>query len=218
MGEEIVAAALLEFGGEVGGPVGSVGFEGVGEDGVGWGGAEGFDEGFAYGFEVGGYGLVAEGVEDVAFGSYGGSFDLLFGVAGDEEEGGAGGEGDGGDGMLRPVVGMGWAVAASQCFGFAVDDGGGDEGFAFVEGGRSDGGGVGGDGDFGGAEAAGGFGEGGGGAAVGPAAAEGDVDAEAELAAFGLGVVDGVEHGGGEEGEVLEAFGGVVEDFGVDEG
>ncbi len=56
------------------------------------------------------------------------------------------------------------------------------------------------------------------GAAVGPAAAEGDVDAEAESAAFGLGVVDGVEHGGGEEGEVLEAFGGVVEDFGVDEG
>jgi hypothetical protein len=35
------------------------------------------------------HGLVAEGVEDVAFGSYGGSLDLLFGVAGDEEEGGA---------------------------------------------------------------------------------------------------------------------------------
>ena len=30
--------------------------------------------------------------------------------------------------------------------------------------------------------------------------------------------MDGVEHGGGEEGEVLEAFGGIVEDFGVDEG
>ena len=68
------------------------------------------------------------------------------------------------------------------------------------------------------AEAGGGFGEGGGGAAVGPAAAEGDVDAQAELAAFGLGVGDGVEHLGREEGEVLEAFGGVVEDFGVDEG
>ena len=79
-------------------------------------------------------------------------------------------------------------------------------------------GGVGGDGDFDGAEAAGGFGEGGVGTAVGPAAAEGDVDAEAELAAFGLGVVDGVEHGGGEEGKVLEAFGGIVEDHGVDEG
>ena len=38
------------------------------------------------------------------------------------------------------------------------------------------------------------------------------------LAAFGLGVVDGVEHGGGEEGEVLDVAGGVVEDFGVDEG
>ncbi len=36
--------------------------------------------------------------------------------------------------------------------------------------------------------------------------------------AFGLGVVDGVEHGGGEEGKVLEAFGGIVEDDGVDEG
>ena len=64
----------------------------------------------------------------------------------------------------------------------------------------------------------GGFGEGGGGAAVGPAAAEGDVDAEAELAAFGLGVADVVEHLGAEEGLVDEVFGGVVEDLGVDEG
>src|SRR3981081_2334224 len=87
MGEEVVASALLEFGGEGGGPVGSVGFEGVGEDGVGWGVAEGFDEGFAYCFKVCGYGAVGEGVQDVAFGSYGGSLDLLFGVAGDEEEG-----------------------------------------------------------------------------------------------------------------------------------
>src|SRR5438067_9696265 len=84
VGEEIVAATLLKFGGEVGGPVGSVGFEGVGEDGVGWGFAEGFEEGFAYFLEMGGYGLVAEGIEDIAFGSYGGSFDLLFGVASDE--------------------------------------------------------------------------------------------------------------------------------------
>ena len=45
-----------------------------------------------------------------------------------------------------------------------------------------------------------------------------EVDAEAQAAGFGLGVVDGVEHGGGEEGEVLEVFCGVVEDFGVDEG
>src|ERR1700736_4366564 len=90
MGEEIVAAALLEFGGEGGGPVGSVGFEGVGEDGVGWGVAEGFDEGFAYGLEVGGDGLVAEGIEYVALGSDGCSLDLLGGVAGDEEEGSAG--------------------------------------------------------------------------------------------------------------------------------
>ncbi len=42
MREEIVAATLLKFGGEVGRPVGSVGFERVGEDGVGRGVAEGF--------------------------------------------------------------------------------------------------------------------------------------------------------------------------------
>src|SRR5215469_7012280 len=74
MWEEIVAATLLKFGGEVGGPVGSVGFEGVGEDGVGRSCAEGFDERLADFLEVGGYGLMAEGIEDVAFGSYGGSF------------------------------------------------------------------------------------------------------------------------------------------------
>ncbi len=73
VGDEIVAAALAELGGEVGGPVGAVGFEGVGEDGVGWGGAEGFDERVADGFEVGGDGLVAEGIEDPAFGSDGGA-------------------------------------------------------------------------------------------------------------------------------------------------
>ena len=87
--EEIVAAALLELGGEVGGPVGSVGFEGVGEDGVGWGVAEGPEERFTYLLEVGGYGLVAERVEDVTFGSDGSAFDLLLCVAGDEEEGDA---------------------------------------------------------------------------------------------------------------------------------
>ena len=53
----------------------------------GGGGAEGAEEGLAYGFQVGGYGFAAEGVEDVAFGSYGGALDLLFGVALDEEEG-----------------------------------------------------------------------------------------------------------------------------------
>ncbi len=90
MRDEIVAATLEKFGGEGGGPVGSVGFEGVGEDGVGWGVAEGFDEGFADGFEVGGYGVVGEGIEDPAFGSYGCALDLLAGVAVDEDEGGAG--------------------------------------------------------------------------------------------------------------------------------
>ena len=97
VGEQVVAAALAEFGGEVGGPVGSVGFEGVGEDGVGRGGSEGFDEWGAYGLEVMGDGLVAEGVEDPAFGTDGGALDDLMGVAGDEDEGDAG-LGVGGDG------------------------------------------------------------------------------------------------------------------------
>jgi hypothetical protein len=56
------------------------------------------------------------------------------------------------------------------------------------------------------------------GAAVGPAGAERDVDAQAELAAFGLRVVDVVEHLGREEGKVLEALGGVVEHLGILEG
>ena len=59
--DEIVAASLEELGGEVRGPVGSVGFEGVGEDGVGRGVAEGFEERFAYGFEVGGDGIGLKG-------------------------------------------------------------------------------------------------------------------------------------------------------------
>ena len=246
MRDEIVAAALLKLGGEVGGPVGTVGFEGVGEDGVGWGVAEGFDERFTYLLEVGRDGLVAEGVEDVAFGSYGGAFDLLFGMAGDEEEGDAGFVGWrdvaalGWDGLGRGWIpcGLGWCVAVSGCGcdwaaadisigeatvlgcadGEQVDDGGGDDGITLVEGGRNGDEGVRGDGNFDGAETAGGFGEGGGGTAVGPAAAESDIDAEAELAAFGLGVADGVEHGRREEGEVDEILCGVVEDLGIDEG
>jgi hypothetical protein len=104
-----------------------------------------------------------------------------------------------------------------------ADDGGGDEDFSLFERRCDDRGGVGWNRDLEGEEAACRIGEGGGGAAVGPAAAEGDVDAEAESAAFGLCVVDGVEHGGGEEGEILQVLGGIgwimrVEDFGVDEG
>ena len=106
MGEEVVASALLELGGEGGGPVCAVGFEGVGEDGGGGRGAEGVEERLAYGFEVGGYGFVGEGVEDVALGSYGGALDLLPGVALDEEEGDAG-LGCGGDGGGLPGEGEG---------------------------------------------------------------------------------------------------------------
>jgi hypothetical protein len=43
VGDEVVAAAFEELFWEFGGPVGAVGFEGVGEDGVGGCGAEGFD-------------------------------------------------------------------------------------------------------------------------------------------------------------------------------
>ena len=123
----------------------------------------------------------------------------------------------GGD-VAGPVVVRVLAVAASQCLGspLATETEMMDSPSASLS--LATRGGVGGDGNLGDAEAAGGFGEGGGGAAVGPAAAEGDVDAEAELAAFGLGVVDVVEELGGEEGEVLEAFGGVVEDLRVLEG
>ncbi len=73
-------------------------------------------EGLADGFEVGGDGFVAEGIEDAAFGSYGGAFDLLLGVAGDEEESDAGFIG-GSDGDGGPVSVSGWAVAASQVAG-----------------------------------------------------------------------------------------------------
>lgn len=115
-------------------------------------------------------------------------------------------------------VAVGEAAVLGCADGQQVGDGGGDDGVALVEGRRNGDEGVRGDGNFDGAEAAGGFGEGGVGAAVGPAAAEGDVDAEAESAAFGLGVVNGVEHCGGEEGKILEAFGGIIKDDGVDEG
>src|SRR5438270_10471314 len=172
------------------------------------------------------HGLGAEGIEYVAFGSDGGALDLLLGVAGDEEEGyafavGASDRNRGGGDLEHPgrgdVYPGGW-LAGVAVFGDAgdgrssadvavseaalggggnVDDGGGDEAFSVFERWRNDEGGVRRDGDLEGEEAAGGFGERGVGASVGPAAAEGDVDAEAEPAAFGLGVVDGLEHCGG---------------------
>ena len=162
MRDEIVAAALEKFGGEGGGPVGSVGFEGVGEDGVGRGVAEGFDEGFADGFQVGGYGVVGEGIEDPAFGSYGGALDYLAGVAGDEDEGGSRLP-TGGKGCIALVKGLGGGGV--PVFGFAVDDGdrdddiaigelgsgaggGGGDDIAIGELGVGEGGGAGGDGDL----------------------------------------------------------------------
>ena len=64
----------------------------------------------------------------------------------------------------------------------------------------------------------GGFGEGDVRTAVGPAGAEGDVNAQSELAAFGLCVVDVVKHLGREEGKVLQALAGVVEYLRINEG
>ena len=155
-------------------------------------------------FKVGGDGGAREGVEDEAFGSDGGALDLLEGVGLDEEEGGFGrGEvlAGGGD------RGGGGGVDAA---GRAVDEDGGEEDFA---GGKRRGGDGGlGDGRLDDAEAGGGLGERDVRAAVGPAAAEGEVDAEAELAGFVLGEVDGVEHGGREEGQVA------LELEGIDEG
>ena len=88
--EEIVAATLLKFHGKVGSPVGPIGFEGVGEDGVRWGVTEGFDERFTDSLQVGGYGLMTERIEDPAFSRDGGAFYDLSGVAGDEEQSDAG--------------------------------------------------------------------------------------------------------------------------------
>ncbi len=59
---------------------------------------------------------MAEGIEDVAFGSYGGALDLLLGVAGDEEEGGAGLVG-GGDGAAGDGEGFGGGCVPSDWLG-----------------------------------------------------------------------------------------------------
>lgn len=129
VGEEIVAAAAFELGGEGGGPVGSVGFEGVGEDGVGWGWSEGFDEGVADSFEVGGNGFLAKGIQDPAFGTYGGSLDDLAGVAGDKEQDGAGGRGGGDGGVEGGVEDLGGGGV--PVFGLTVYERGRDDGLAF---------------------------------------------------------------------------------------
>src|ERR1035441_2476983 len=74
---EIVAAPLFEFGGQTRGPVSSVGFEGVREDGIGRGCSEGLDERLTDFLKVGCDGVKAEGIEHPAFSFDGGSLDLL---------------------------------------------------------------------------------------------------------------------------------------------
>ena len=131
MGEEIISAALAKFRWKVRGPISSVGFEGIGEDGVGWSGSEGSNEGFAHGFEVCGYSLVAEGIEDPAFSSYGGSFNLLMCVGLDEEEGCTWG------GLCRDaadLVGVeGLGGGGVPMLGLPVHESNGDDGFALCE-------------------------------------------------------------------------------------
>ncbi len=116
------------------------------------------------------------------------------------------GEAEGGSGGGVPVF---WG---------AVDEGDGEDGLAGGEFDVGEGGGGGSEGNFGDAEVSGGFVEGGGGTAVGPSATEGYVDAEAEFSAFGLSVVDAIEHGWAEKGLVDDLFGGIVEYLGIDEG
>ena len=98
-----------------------------------------------------------------------------------------------------------------------VDDGGGDQAFAFCQRGRCDRRAVSRDWDFRDAQPAGRFGERGGWAAVGPAASHGDVDAQSKLAPFLLRVVHAVKHLWREEGIIPEALGRVVQHLGVDE-
>src|SRR4051794_23600516 len=107
---------------------------------------------------MGGDGLVAEGVEDPAFGAYGGSFNDLAGVTRDEDEGGAG---CGGGRYVAGLIGVeGLRGDYVPVFWFAFDEGDGDDGFAFGEFEFWKAGGIGRDGDFGEAEVTGGFFEG----------------------------------------------------------
>lgn len=64
----------------------------------------------------------------------------------------------------------------------------------------------------------GGFVKGGGRTSIGPATAEGNVDAEAEFAGFGLGVADVFEHVRANEGLVDQVFSRIIDDLGIDEG
>ena len=83
--------------------------------------------------------------------------------------------------------------------------------FACFDGGHEGEAGVGGDGEGFYAQFAGGLGDGDVWAAEGPAAAEGDVDAEAEAVGFLGGEVDGFEVFWGEERGVVEACFRIVE-------
>src|SRR5580698_5760485 len=90
MRDEVVAAAFLELGGEVGSPVRTIDFEGVGEDGVGGLAAEGSQEWGGYIIQMFVDRGAGEVVENEAFSSYCWAFNDLFCVACDEEEGSAG--------------------------------------------------------------------------------------------------------------------------------
>src|ERR1700722_6631446 len=87
--QQIVTTALAKFGGQVRGPIRAIGFERIGKDRVGRCRAKSLDQRLADRVEVGGYGLVAERIENPAFGANRGPLDLLPGVARHENESGA---------------------------------------------------------------------------------------------------------------------------------
>ena len=89
MGKQIVTAAAFKFRGEIRRPIGAIGFERIGEDGVGRGQGKRFDQRLTDRVKVRGYGLVAERIQNPAFGAHGSTFYLLPGMAGDENKRGA---------------------------------------------------------------------------------------------------------------------------------
>ena len=85
VGCKVVAAAFLEFGQKIPGPIGAVDFQAVAEDGVGWMVAESLHEAVADETQVVLDGGMVVMVEHRAFGTDRGALDGLAGGARDEE-------------------------------------------------------------------------------------------------------------------------------------
>jgi hypothetical protein len=170
-------------------------------------------------------GLFAERVEHVAFGPDGRALHLLAGVALHEEQGyarrGLGREAAAGGKRLgrgRVPADRGRRLAAHWFLRqMAGDEGGGEDRLTLLQRRRIHRSRFRRNLDFERMQAGDGLVERDRGAAVRPAAAERYVDAQAELAALGLRVVDRVQHLGREKCKVLEPLGRVVEHLRVDE-